>query len=126
MPKGVIWAGVSAGSNQTGTIVTGQAITSAPAGWGWALKLWRHPTRNTATVSRRAREDRGVLLRWLMQALAIRSLLWRSMRRVGYCGSMRNSPCKDMKGRRRLHVEARAVRKVHTHGPAPRHGLQSR
>src|SRR5215470_15968486 len=39
---------------------------------------------------------------------------------------MRNSPCKDTKGRRRLHVEASAVRKAYTYDPDPRHGLQSR
>src|SRR4051812_1032035 len=54
--KGVIWAGVSAGSNQAGTIVTGQAITSSPVGWGWALRPWLQLTINTATVSNMARE----------------------------------------------------------------------
>src|SRR6266542_5840799 len=72
MPKGVIWAGVSAGSNQAGTIVTGQAITTSPAGWGWALRPWLQPTINAATVSSMARESRGFMLHFLMQAPSVR------------------------------------------------------
>src|SRR6266851_5192387 len=62
MPKGVIWAGVSAGSNQAGTIVTGQAITSAPAGWGWALRPWLQATITAATVSSMVREYRSFMV----------------------------------------------------------------
>src|SRR5262249_31458884 len=43
MPKGVIWAGVSAGSNQLGLSVTGMAYTSSPAGVDCARAFWRSP-----------------------------------------------------------------------------------
>ena len=57
----MIWAGVSAESNQAGTIVTGQAITSSPAGWGWARRPGLHPTINAAIVAlAKAFSDRGI------------------------------------------------------------------
>src|SRR5262249_5150398 len=43
MPKGVIWAGSSAGSNQLGLSVTCIAYTSSPEGVDCARAFWRGP-----------------------------------------------------------------------------------
>src|SRR6266567_1457350 len=62
MAKGVIWAGVSAGSNQAGAIVTGKAITTSPVGGDGALRAWGPPPSTAATVSRMMRASRRVMV----------------------------------------------------------------
>src|SRR5262245_15704023 len=50
MPKGVIWAGVSAGSNQAGVRVTCQAQTASPVGLGWGARRDTQATMHTVTT----------------------------------------------------------------------------
>src|SRR5262245_23355030 len=54
MPKGVICAGVSAGSNQLGAIVTCMAYTSSPVGLDCAWRLWLSPTVHARKPTSRA------------------------------------------------------------------------
>src|SRR5262245_48186122 len=48
MINGVIWAGISAGSNQAGAMVTCRAYTISPL--GWATTLCATPTVNATTI----------------------------------------------------------------------------
>src|SRR5215813_12415398 len=48
MINGVIWAGISAGSNHAGAMVTWRAYTTSPL--GWATTLCTTPTVNATTI----------------------------------------------------------------------------
>jgi hypothetical protein len=82
MPKGVIWAGVSAGSNQLGEIVTCKAKTSFSGDCAWA-PCW-NPMTNPITMSHRAIRLmcgiwRSPLAMPISQAILDLTLAWMSL-----------------------------------------------